>query len=81
MMDDVNLSKAHEIWKRASTFDPKVYDIMMTIVENEDVRILINRNPTLNFYSMLLMKVRKIKRDGRDFALSVPLSILPGLAK
>ena len=28
---------------------------------------------------MLLMKVRKIKRDGRDFALSVPLSILPGL--
>ena len=47
MMDDVNLSKAHEIWKRASTFDPKVYDIMMTIVENEDVRILINRNPTL----------------------------------
>ena len=79
MIDDVSLSRAHEIWKRASTFDPKVYDIMMCIIEKENIKILINRNPTLNFYSMLLMKVRKIKRDGRDFAMSVPLSILPGL--
>ena len=28
---------------------------------------------------MLLMKVRKVKPDGDDYALSVPLSILPGL--
>lgn len=28
---------------------------------------------------MLLMKIRKIKPDGDDYALSVPLSILPGL--
>ena len=28
---------------------------------------------------MLLMKVRQIKPDGEDYALSVPLSILPGL--
>lgn len=78
-LDDITLSKAYAIWKQASTFSEKVYEVMQYIIEKEDVRILINRNPTLNFYSMLLMKVRKIKPDGGDYSLSVPLSILPGL--
>lgn len=78
-LDDINLAKAYAIWKRASTFNEKVYGVMMFIIEHEDTKILINRNPTLNFYSMLLMKVRKVKPDGNDYALSVPLSILPGL--
>ena len=52
---------------------------MMMIVEKENVSLLINRNPTLNYYSMLLLKVRKVKRSGTDYCLSVPLSILPGL--
>ena len=46
-LDDLPLSKAHEIWKRASTFDPKVYDVMMLIIEKEHVKMLLNRNPTL----------------------------------
>jgi hypothetical protein len=78
-LDDITLSKAYAIWKAASTFDSKVYDIMQFIIKQEDVRVLINRNPTLNFYSMLLMKSRQIKPDGNDYALSIPLSILPGL--
>lgn len=32
-----------------------------------------------NFYSMLLMKIRNVKRDDDDYTLSVGLSILPGL--
>ena len=28
-----------------------------------------------NYYSMLLLKVRKVKRSGTDYCLSVPLSI------
>ena len=48
---------------------------MMMIVEKENVSLLINRNPTLNYYSMLLLKVRKVKRSGTDYCLSVPLSI------
>lgn len=78
-LNDITLSKANAIWRKAATFDEKVYEIMQYIIEKEDTRILINRNPTLNFYSMLLMKVRKVKPDGDDYALSVPLSILPGL--
>ena len=48
---------------------------MMMIVKKEEVTLLINRNPTLNYYSMLLLKVRRVKRSGTDYCLSVPLSI------
>lgn len=77
--DDILLSKAYAIWKDAFQFNQKVYDIMMYIVEHDDVRLLINRNPTLNYYSMLLMKIRIVKPDDQNYTLSVPLSILPGL--
>ena len=78
-LEDVTLSKAHTEWKRSATFNEKVYNIMQMIVKRCDVKCLINRNPTLNYYSMLLMNVREVKKDGGDFALSVPLSILSGL--
>lgn len=74
-LDDIPLSKAYDIWKRAFTFNEKVYKIMMYIVEHDEIRLLINRNPTLNYYSMLLMKIRRVKPDGNDYCLSVPLSI------
>ena len=48
---------------------------MEYILEKEDAKLLINRNPTLNYYSMLLMSSRQVKRDDSDFTLSVPLSI------
>lgn len=78
-IEDINLAKAHEIWKSATIFNPKVYDVMEYIIENENTRVLINRNPTLNFYSMLLMHIKEVKPDGNDYSLSVPLSILSGL--
>ena len=78
-LEDCNLSKAYSIWKKAFIFDERVYDIMMFIIKHEKTKVLINRNPTLNYYSMLLMNIRQIKKTGEDYSLSVPLSILPGL--
>ena len=80
-LKDCTLSKANEIWLKSYVYNQEVYDIMQDIVEDErnEIRVLINRNPTLNFYSMLLMKIRRVKPDGNDYCLSVPLSILPGL--
>ena len=46
-INDITLSKAYSIWKKASKFDPKVYDIMQFIIQYADVKVLINRNPTL----------------------------------
>lgn len=69
----------HE-WSMAKVrFSKKVYEIMNFIVEQETPTILLNRNPTLNFYSMLLLKIRRVKESFDDYTLSVPLSSLPGL--
>ena len=78
-MDNISLSKAYYIWQKSYKFDNRIYEIMLFIVKKEKVRILMNRNPTLNYYSMLLMKVRTVKKDITDYTLSVPLSVLPGL--
>jgi hypothetical protein len=77
-MDDVSMSTAYSEWKASSKYNEKMHEIMQYMIQREDIRVLINRNPTLNYYSMLLMKIRQIKSDGGDYALSVPLSILPG---
>ena len=74
-INDIQLSKAYDMWKRAYKFDNHVYEVMSYIVQKDKPRILINRNPTLNFYSILLMKIRNVKKDDTDFTLSVPLSI------
>lgn len=76
---DTTLGKAHAMWRNAIKFDENVYNIMTYILEHEDPHLVINRNPTLNYYSMLLMSIRSIKRDGNDYCLSVPMAILPGL--
>ena len=49
-LDDIALSKAYAIWKQASTFSDKVYEVMQYIIEKEDIKILINRNPTLKIW-------------------------------
>lgn len=78
--EDCTLNKAFTQWNAARIrFSSKVYEIMQYILQKEQPMILLNRNPTLNYYSMLLLKIRSVKRDFNDYTLSVPLAILPGL--
>lgn len=46
-LEDINLCKAYKIWKEASNYNEYVHDIMTYIVDKCDVKVLINRNPTL----------------------------------
>ena len=62
-LDDITLSKAYSIWKQASTFSEKVYNIMMYIIEKEDVRILINRNYVSNGFNFDNMKDIDYRND------------------
>ena len=75
----INLSKAANIWKNAFQYDHFVYTVMNTINEKEEPRLLINRNPTLNYQSMVLVKIRRIKKYSSEYCLTVPLSLLPGM--
>jgi len=78
-VDGITLSKAYNIWSRANVFNTKVYEIMKHMIDKDKVKVLINRNPTLNFYSMLLMKIRNIIPSDSDYNMGTPLGILRGL--
>lgn len=62
-----------------SMFDEDIYRIMNDIIRDEHPKIIINRNPTITFGSILLMKVRAVKRDPNDVTLAIQSAILPGL--
>lgn len=79
MTENCTLSQAKHIWKMAIKPTSKMLNLMNYMVRKEDLCVLINRNPTLNYYSMLLMHIRKVKADPEDYTLSIPLGVLPGL--
>jgi len=72
-------SKAYAAWEQATyCFDQEVYDIMNLIKERQKggLRVLINRNPTINFGSILNMSVVRIKSDYSDLTMSISNNIL-----
>lgn len=78
--ENMTINDAYAEWSISKIrFNPKVYEIMLYILQRDKPMILLNRNPTLNFYSMLLLKIRTVKCDFNDYTLTVPLAILPGL--
>ena len=46
-LEDITLSKAYTMWKKASVYDKKIHEIMSYIIKKDHVKVLINRNPTL----------------------------------
>lgn len=79
VLDKVSLAKAYDRWLKSLQFDQHVYDIMNYIIEQEEPMILLNRNPTLNLYSLLRLKIRYIKTPDKRETVSLPETILPGL--
>jgi hypothetical protein len=76
----MSLADADKRWNEAYyKFDPLVYETMNQIIKEKEPCVIINRNPTLNYYSILLMKIKRVKPDFSDYTLSVPISILVGL--
>ena len=59
-------------------YDDYVYKIMCDIVREDHPQIILNRNPTITFGSILLMNIRRVKPDPSDVTLSIPSAILPG---
>jgi hypothetical protein len=76
---NISLADAYMKWKDAYKKDDYVLSIMNYIVKKEKPRILLNRNPTINLYSMLMLRIRRVKDDWKRTTLSVPLFILAGL--
>lgn len=76
----VNLFKANQIWFDATLkFDRFIHKIMSEIITSENIRILLNRNPTISISSILLMRIHSIKTDITDLTASINNLILSNL--
>lgn len=72
----INASEAYRIWFRAGLkFDERVFNIMCYIVDEYEPYIELNRNPTLKYGGISVMKIRKVKPSIRDLTLAIPINI------
>jgi DNA-directed RNA polymerase beta' subunit len=77
----VSLFEAEQIWHEASVrVDREVYTIMKKMIVDEEIGILLNRNPTISYGSILYLKVAGIKDDYDDLTMSIHNGILSLLA-
>lgn len=73
------ITKATNFIASKFMYDDYVYRIMCDIVREETPQIILNRNPTITFGSILSMNIRRVKKDADDVTLAIPSAILPGL--
>ena len=76
-MYSLSPAESWSMWQRACVnFDESVYLAMEYIVKKGDAIVEINRNPTINYGSQIVVKVVHVKPDMKDFTMSLPESIL-----
>lgn len=82
-MDNITLNEANRKWHEATQqFDKRIYLVMKHILKHTKggVKVLVNRNPTLNYGSIICMTVADIKTDYEDLTMSIPINVLGILA-
>lgn len=74
---NITHAEAWKIWDDATiNFDESIYKIMDYMVTNRNVLVEINRNPTINYGSQLVMRIVHVSPDINDHCMAVPLSVL-----
>lgn len=73
--------EAHDMWFRSSvTYNEQMFQLMSYMVDTLNLKVFINRNPTINYGSLLTMKIVSVKKTtGGDYTMSLPIQILPSL--
>lgn len=78
---NISYKEAENIWYRATLkMDEEVYKIMKEMINTHEVGVLLNRNPTISYQSIVYLKVAGVKHDYSDNTLSIHNCILSGLA-
>jgi DNA-directed RNA polymerase beta' subunit len=77
---NVNLMVAEDIHDKAATGNPDVIKIMEEIIRDEEPELVILRNPTNNYSSIIKMKIKGLDTyDPDTYVLRIPDTILGGL--
>ena len=71
-------NEAYEEWFRARiSYSEKIYEVMNYILMKQKPKVIINRNPTINYGSLLCVKIKSIKNEFQeDYTMSLPPQIL-----
>jgi DNA-directed RNA polymerase beta' subunit len=78
---NIRYTDAQKIWYQASLkVDEEIYMIMQKMITDEEIAILLNRNPTISYGSILYLRVAGIKKDYEDLTTSIHNTILSPLA-
>lgn len=81
-MNGVSLARANEMWHVAQTrFDRSVYAAMKELIkrgsaDGRGLPALINRNPSIAYGSILAVRIVEVKRDPRDYTMSIHNNVL-----
>jgi DNA-directed RNA polymerase beta' subunit len=77
----ITVHQALKVWFDATLkYNKLVHTIMRDIAKNENVKVLLNRNPTINVGSILLLNIADVKEDVTDVTFSISNLVLPCLA-
>ena len=60
-------------------FSEKIYKIIQQMIKKDETYVLINRPPTIDWGSILQMRIMDVTRDINDLTMSIPLMITPGM--
>jgi DNA-directed RNA polymerase subunit beta' len=78
---NIQLIRAEKIWYKATlNMDEEIYMLMKKMIIEEDIGILLNRNPTISYGSILYLRVAGIKHNYDDLTMSIHNGILSLLA-
>jgi len=74
---NIPLIRAEKIWYQATLdMDEEIYLIMKKMIVEDEIAILLNRNPTISYGSILYLKIAGIKHNHNDLTMSVHNGIL-----
>jgi DNA-directed RNA polymerase beta' subunit len=79
--EGISLKAAEKEWFKATLeFDRKVHMIMQKMVKDNEVGVLLNRNPTISYGSILYLKIAEVKDNYDDVTISLSNNLLTSLA-
>ena len=77
-MEGISLPEADNILYKASIeFNEKIWSLMNYICKNEEIYILFNRNPSINYGSVLCLRVVEVKKNINDVTATASNLICP----
>lgn len=75
---NISYQEANSLWTDAQmSFSQEVYELMQYMLTHRSCIVTIDRNPSINYGSMMAMKIVKVSNDITDNCMKLPIGILP----